>query len=87
VNVDIKTAVTKQIGNGNCNVAMVNGEIISIKVEGISFGGAIEFQKNFEAFEQFLRNCIAVYHSVLLEQSDERRSAEGIDGPAGEEGI
>ena len=74
MNVNIKTEVkeTTRISNDNCTVVLVNGDISSIKVNGIPFAGEIEFQKNFEQFEKFVENCVDVYHSVRLEQVDKR---------------
>jgi hypothetical protein len=74
MNVNIKTEVTEttRISNDNCTVVLVNGDISSIKVNGIPFAGEIEFQKNFEQFEKFVENCVDVYHSVRLEQVDKR---------------
>ena len=74
MNVNIKTEVTEttRISNDNCTVVLVNGDISSIKVNGIPFAGEIEFQKNFEQFEKFVQNCVDVYHSVRLEHVDKR---------------
>ena len=76
MNVNIKTEVkeTTRISNDNCTVVLVNGDISSIKVNGIPFAGEIEFQKNFEQFEKFVENCVDVYHSVRLEQVDKRNT-------------
>jgi hypothetical protein len=85
MNVEIteKTETTKWIGNPNCKVTMLNGQITSIHVERANYTGGIEFEKNFVEFEVFLQNCLDVFHSVQLEQIDERkRSAEGSDGQA-----
>ena len=72
VQVTTKTEVTKVIGNANCKVTMLNGEITSIHVERDDYVGGIEFEKKFGEFERFVQNCVDVYHAVRLEQIDER---------------
>jgi hypothetical protein len=83
MNVEIteKTEVTKVIGNHNCKVTMLNGDITAITVQGDTFVGAIEFQKNFVEFERFLQNCLDVFHTVQMEQIDERKrnTEQGTD--------
>ena len=54
MNVNIKTEVTEttRIGNGDCKVVVVNGEVTSITVQSEAYTGVIEFQKNFAEFER-----------------------------------
>jgi hypothetical protein len=90
VNVEItsKTEVTTNLVNDNCKVVMVNGEVTSITVRRDGFTGTIEFEKKFAEFEKFVQNVVDVYHSVVLEQIDERRSAEqGTDCLTSQEGL
>ena len=69
MNVSISTDVTETmvIQSDNAKVTVVNGKITEIKAYRTSVVGPLEFE-NLAEFEGFVRNCLDVYHSVLLEK-------------------
>ena len=83
MNVDITTELTETtvIENDNAKVVVTNGKITLLKAYRTSVIGALEFEHLAE-FEGFVRNCLDVYHSVLLEKVNEKDPIGRQDPPA-----
>ena len=72
MSVSISTEVTETtvIESDNAKVVVTNGKITLIKAYRTPVIGGLEFEHLAE-FEGFVRNCLDVYHSVLLEKVHE----------------